>query len=163
MNKISLDEYKGTIIYFHFFDAYIKLFEKGKEDLFNELYINNSSYRRCRDKEQGVGPEIITKLANYYDLKELDNNEIDAYEIYLNDLYSKIYYKDNRNFENDLKKLEDIISEQNMLFPIFKLMKLLMLLNSKKSVDYIYNENLDDYYYIKKFTFFFKNLRKTFL
>ena len=163
MNKISLDEYKGTIIYFHFFDAYIKLFEKGKEDLFNELYINNSSYRRCRDKEQGVGPEIITKLANYYDLKELDNNEIDAYEIYLNDLYSKIYYKDNRNFENDLKKLEDIISEQNMLFPIFKLMKLLMLLNSKKSVDYIYNENLDDYYYIKKFTFFFKNELKTIL
>lgn len=29
MNKISLNDYKGSMIYFHFFDTYIKLFEKG--------------------------------------------------------------------------------------------------------------------------------------
>jgi hypothetical protein len=92
------------MIYFHFFDTYIKLFEKGKEVIFNELYINNSSYRRCREKEQGVGPEIISKLAKYYNLRELNIYEIDSYEIYLNDLYSKIYYKDNKNYENDFEK-----------------------------------------------------------
>ena len=42
MIKIDLTDYKGSIIYFHFFDAYIKLFENGKEIIFNELYINNS-------------------------------------------------------------------------------------------------------------------------
>lgn len=157
MNKISLTDYKGSMIYFHFFDTYIKFYEKGKEAIFNELYINNSSYRRCREKEQGVGPEIITKLANYYDLIELDNDEIDNYEIYLNNLYSKIYYKDNKDFDKDLNKLDEIINKKNILFPIFKLMKLLMLLNFKKKVEQIYNENIDDYYYIKKFTFFFKN------
>lgn len=161
MNRISLNEYKGTVIYFHFFDAYIKLFEKGKEVIFNELHINNSSYRRCREKEQGVGPEIITKLANYYNLIELEDEEIDDYEIYLNDLYSKIYYKDNKDFEKNLDKLDEIINKKNILFPIFKLMKLLMLLNSKKSVEQVYNENLEDYNYLKRFHFFFKNELKT--
>lgn len=56
MNKIELNDYKGSVIYFHFFDAYIKLSEKNKEQIFKELYINNSSYRRCREKEQRVGP-----------------------------------------------------------------------------------------------------------
>lgn len=51
MNSISLTDYKGYMMYFLFFDTYIKLFEKGKEVVFNELYINNSSYRRCREKE----------------------------------------------------------------------------------------------------------------
>ena len=161
MNKISLSDYKGSMIYFHFFDTYIKLFEKGKEVIFNELYINNSSYRRCREKEQGVGPEIISKLAKYYNLRELNVDEIDSYEIYLNDLYSKIYYKDNKNYEEDLNKLEQIINEKNILFPLFQLMRLLMLLNSKKSVDQVYEENLEEYLYMKKFTFFFKGELKT--
>ena len=40
-------------------------------------------------------------------------------------------------------------------------MKLLMLLNSKKSVEQVYNENLEDYNYLKRFHFFFKNELKT--
>lgn len=163
MNKISLNDYKGSMIYFHFFDTYIKLFEKGKEVIFNELYINNSSYRRCREKEQGVGPEIISKLTTYYNIKEVNNEDIDNYEILLNDLYTNIYYKNTDNYEEDLNKLETLIAENNLMSPVFKLIRLLLLLNSKKSVEQVYNENTHEYNYIKKFSSFYVGELKTIL
>ena len=106
-----------------------QLFEKGKEVIFNELYINNSSYRRCKEKEQGVGPEIISKLTTYYNIKEVNNEDIDNYEILLNDLYTNIYYKNTDNYEEDLNKLETLIAENNLMSPVFKLIRLLLLLN----------------------------------
>lgn len=36
-----------------------------------------------------------------------------------------------------------------------------MLLNSKKSVEQVYEENLEEYLYMKKFTFLFKGELKT--
>ena len=46
MRKIDISEYKGSRIYFYFFDIYLKINDIRKEEIFAELYINNSSYRR---------------------------------------------------------------------------------------------------------------------
>ena len=47
--------------------------------------------------------------------------------------------------------------------PVFKLIRLLLLLNSKKSVEQVYNENTHEYNYIKKFSSFYVGELKTIL
>lgn len=66
MKKINISEYKGSRIYFYFFDIYLKINDIRKEEIFAELYINNSSYRRSRDYEQKVGKQIIRDLSNHF-------------------------------------------------------------------------------------------------
>ncbi len=157
MNKIELNVYYSSAIYFHFFDAYIKTQDIKKDILFKELDINDSSYRRCREKEQNVGKTIIEKLASHFKLKLLNQTEIEMYENYLNDLYVKIYYKDDENYNNDLEKIEKIIEEKNILFPIFRLMRLLLIANSKKSIEFTYNNYNEEFNYLKKYKRFYDN------
>ena len=66
MKKINISEYKGSRIYFYFFDIYLKINDIRKEEIFAELFINNSSYRRSRDYEQKVGENIIKQLSDHF-------------------------------------------------------------------------------------------------
>ena len=93
MKHFNFDLYKESKQYFQLFDVYIKQFEKNKENVFNKLNINNSSYRRARDNEQTVGREIIKKLSDNYDLKIPSDSFIDKLEKVTTRIYNNLYYK----------------------------------------------------------------------
>ena len=154
MKYFSFDIYKGTKQYFKFFDVYIKQFETNKAKIFDELFINNSSYRRARGTEQNVGKEIIGKLSKYYGLSIPTSNQIYVLEKVINRLYKNIYYKvddfGRDQFEVIAKELEN-----SLLFPVINLFKLFISLNSSKSPKNALVENMEAYFDVKKYRDFF--------
>ena len=163
MNNISLDLYKGSRWFIKFFDVYIKQFEKNKEYLFNELGINYSSYRRCRDSEQNIGKEIVLILAKKYGLTVPDVDEIDECEELVNKIYYYVFYKLDDLINESLLKIEEKINSKSLLFPIYELLKLLIASNFNKSPNSIYLEYNGLFNEVKKYyNFFTEELKEIF-
>ncbi|MGM9899378.1 MAG: hypothetical protein ACI32E_02210 [Bacilli bacterium] len=157
MHKFSLAIYKKSQIYFEIFDIYFK--EKGdnKEALLKSIFINPSSYRKCRKGELKIGSKIIFELSSHYDLKHPQEKLIDELEVFLNRIYFNMYYKIYTTYEDDIKYVEQLISANYDIFPVLYLIKLFLCASSNEGVNRIKEKYLDLYQQVKKYDSIFKN------
>lgn len=63
-----------------FYDILIKRSNITKEGLFKDLEIPYMSYTRAVDSDSSAGRNVINKLNNYYNIKELDYSIQSEYE-----------------------------------------------------------------------------------
>lgn len=155
MFKINLLEYKKSKIYFQLFDVILKDLEIKKEDFLIDNDITPSSYRLARKVEQNIGITIIKKLANIYNLKMLEDSKIDEIENKINLIYTDMYYKIYDNYDQYLIYLDELIKDNNILFPIIKLFKLFLLANAHKDIGKFVEENKRIYNEIINYKSFF--------
>lgn len=155
MKKINISEYKGSRIYFYFFDIYLKINDIRKEEIFAELYINNSSYRRSRDYEQKVGKQIIKQLSNHFDFVIPEPSLVEQLETKINEIYYNMYYRIYDSYDDDLAFLNKLLDENTLLGPIIKLIKLFMLVNTHKSISYVKKNYQELYEDVKRYYDFF--------
>ncbi len=155
MKKINISEYKGSRIYFYFFDIYLKINDIRKEEIFAELFINNSSYRRSRDYEQKVGKNIIKQLSNHFGFIIPETSLVELLESKINEIYYNMYYRIYDSYDDDLTFLNKLLGENTLLAPVIKLIKLFMLVNNHKSISYVKQNYYELYEDVKKYYDFF--------
>ncbi|MDD3383704.1 MAG: hypothetical protein PHX46_02700 [Bacilli bacterium] len=160
MEKFDYSIYKETRIYLVLYDSYIKKQGISKEVLFDKLCINNSSYRRARDYEQNVGRQIVDQLSDHYGFVVPSIELINGLEVFTNKVYKNMYYKIYTSYDEDLKYIEELLEKKSLFFPVLNLLKLFMVLNSKKSTFTMMNEYSTLYNDIKQYySFFTKELK----
>lgn len=157
MNKIKLDEYKQNKQYLFLFDILIKEVASNRDFFLEELDIAPSSYRRAKMNEHNISKQYKYKLSNYFGYKIIKENEIEKYQIFLNEIYNNFYYKIDSKFTYLIGKLEECISEKNLFQPIFMLFKLLLTSSKDNSYSIIRNESLYLLEEVKKYSLFFNN------
>ncbi len=64
----------------YFYDILIKRSNITKEGLFKDLEIPYMSYTRAVDSDSSAGRNVINKLNNYFNIKELDYSRQSEYE-----------------------------------------------------------------------------------
>lgn len=141
MKKFDLSIYKDCKQYFIMFYVLIKGVNSNKESFLESILISPSSYRRAKNDGNKIGKQITKELCEYFRLKPFKDSIIDELEKKINAIYFNVYYKIFDTYNDDLKWIEDMISQNYIFFPILKLLKLIMLLNGVKSPNTIINEN----------------------
>lgn len=161
MFNINLDEYLGTVKFIQLFD--VMLYEEAiklsvtKESILRELDINPSSFRRCRVEEQNVGKTIVKKLANYFNLKLVDDEYLNKLSKLIKDIYHDTNYKIINRFGFYTKEIDENIKENNIMFPVIKLIKLFLLAFSDKSIDDVINSNNEEFSDLGKYILVFND------
>ena len=155
MIKIDLTEYKDSKIYFQLFDKIIKEKNISKEIFLQDNNINPSTYRRCKKEECNVGEKIIIKLCELLNYKYLDNNQIDELEQLLNNIYSDMYYKIYKNYDNYLEQIDKYINDNTIIYPVLLLFKCYLLLSTQKNEEYQKNNVLPLYNDLKQYEYFY--------
>lgn len=155
MIKINLEQYKENKQYLLLFDILIKEVANNKDIFLEDLNITPSSYRRAKTSEQAIGKHIVDRLSQYFSYKTLTKGEIDKYELFINQIYTEYYYSLNNNTLYILGKLDEMINEYNLLYPIFILFKLLFNLVSNNNQTIITNENEYLYEKVTKYKSFY--------
>lgn len=155
MKKFDLSLYKESKQYFFLYDAYLKSLSINKEDLFDSIDITPSSYRRARISEQNIGVEIIKQLSNHFSFKLMKNSQLDDLEDFIQKVYDNMYYKIYSSYDEDLQYIDSLIKRNYLVFPILNLIKLFLCVNSKKSLNDVYNENIELYNNVKIYKNFF--------
>ena len=141
MLKIKFDEYKENKQYLLLFDVLIKKEHNNKDLFLEDIDITPSSYQRAKSTEQNIGKNIVDKLCEYFNIKKVSVEEVEKYQIYLNKIYYDYYYNINSNCSYVCGKINELINEKNLFYPIFLLFKLLFLLIDSKNKNIIINEN----------------------
>lgn len=155
MFTISLKQYSETKYYFLLFDVLLKKVNITKEVFLKEAGISPSSYRKARTIEQNVGEKIISQLCTSLNYKNVDRKFIDDFEEFINNIYFNVYYKVYKTYDEDLKKLDELLKENYILFPIIKLIKLFMVANSHIESDEFITKYKEEFLELKKYTDFF--------
>ena len=149
--NFNLSEYKLTKYSFIYFDLLFKNEINTKESIIKDLKIVYSTYRKCKNKEQEAGVEIVNRLNKYFNINNLDVNKIPYYENLLSRTIEKIYYREKTVYELELKELEECINENNILKTVFQLFKLYInMTDVTKSRSYIVELLKNDYQYVKE-------------
>lgn len=134
----------------YFYDVLIKRSAITKEGLFKDLEIPYMSYTRAVDFDSSAGRNVINKLNNYFNIKELDYSKQNQYEDTLNSLLYRFYYRG-----DDLNEFEPIlleyIEENNYLRPLFLLLLLLINLVSMKSPQVLIQEKQELFKELKQY------------
>lgn len=157
MIKINFDDYKENKQYLLLFDYLIKQESQNKDLFLEDINITPSSYRRAKVTEQNIGNVIVNKLCEYFNIKKVTPSEVDKYQVYLNKIYYDYYYNINNNCTFICGKLDELINERNLFYPIFLLFKLLFTLISNKSQNIIINENEYLFNEVMKYKTFYNN------
>jgi hypothetical protein len=131
MKKIDLSLYKNIEQYFIFYDIEIKKNKLNKDEFLESNGISPSSYWRTKKNGSKIGYEILEKLNNIFLYKMINDDIIDNIEKGLNRIYFNVYYKRGDSYEEDLKWIDEMLSERYVINPILQLFKLLLVLNSK--------------------------------
>ena len=155
MFTISLKQYNETKYYFLLFDVLLKKVNITKEVFLKEAGISPSSYRKARTIEQNVGKKIISQLCTSLEYKNVNSKFIDDFEDFINNIYFNVYYKVYKTYDEDLEKLEKLLEENYIIFPIIRLIKLFMVANSHIESDEFITKNRDEFIELKKYTDFF--------
>lgn len=156
MIKISLDEYKKSSKYLYLFDVVIKERTFYNKDAFlSSLEIAPTSYRRARSTEQNIGFEIVGKLAEYFNLKNIDDNFIEEIEKMVNEVFFDVNYKVYKKYDKHLMMIEELLKENYVVYPILKLLKLFLNLFSNGSIPKLKEENKEEYIEIQRYYHFF--------
>lgn len=164
MKKIDFNDYYFSKQYLLLFDVLIKQKAKNKDVFLEDINITPSSYRRAKMIEQNIGKNIVFKLCEYFNIKPISKEEIDKYQIYLNKIYYDYYYNLNNDYIYISGKLDELINEKNLFYPIFIMFKLLFNLVHNRNKSIIINEN--EYLYnevIKYKNFFNDDLKDIFM
>lgn len=156
MKKFDLSIYKSSKPYFDLLDIYIK--EQGirKEAFLIEIGVTPSSYRKCRKGELNIGHEIIGVIARHFSFKVPSDDFLYDLENFVNKIYRNIYYKNFKTYKEDMDYIDNLLAENYIIFPIFKLLKLFMIAASNEDVLIIQNNNRELYDEIAKYEIFFK-------
>lgn len=155
MIKIKLDQYKENKQYLLLFDILIKQVANNKDIFLEDLDITPSSYRRAKQTEQNIGENIVNTLCNYFMMKKPTILDIDTYQLFINKIYYEYYYNLNTNSLYILGKLDELINENNLMYPIFILFKLLFILINDNNTSLIINENQYLYEQVIKYKQFY--------
>lgn len=147
MNKIDLKDYLQNKQYLLLFDIIIKKNVTNRDIFLESINISPSTYRRAKVSEQNHGTIIVDILCEYFNIKKVSNEEVIQEEIYLNQLYYDYYYKSLDNYTYIIGKLNEKINNNNSLYPIYMLFKLLFILETKNGLivnelQYLYQEVL---------------------
>lgn len=154
MRKFKLNDYKYFKQYFNLLDVLIKTESSNKELFLEEINISPSSYRRVKKDGNKIGDTILTKLAKYFKYNLCSKSLIDEIETKINIIYFDIYYKNYENYSNHYDWLETMINKRYIIFPIFKLFKLLMIVNDKYNPSFLqdtYRESYNEVIEYKEF------------
>ena len=143
MFKINLQEYKETKIYFQLFDVLLKKLDVKKELYLIDNGVTPSSYRLARKQEQNIGKIIIKTLCDKLNYKVPTELQIIEMEDKFNKIYFDMYYKINDDYDKYLKYLDDLLSENYIIFPLIKMMKLFLIANSFRDAGALIKENRD--------------------
>lgn len=157
MKKFDLSIYKSSQPYFDLLDTYIK--EQGirKEAFLLEVGVTPSSYRKCRKGELNIGFEIVEKISNHFLLKVPDDIFLDKLEKFINKIYKDIYYKNFKSYKQDLEFIEELLNENYVIFPLFKLLKIFMIAASNDDIFKIQKNNKELYEEVAKYELFFNH------
>ncbi len=155
MKKINLNLYKDSLIYFNLYDVKIDDTREGIEKFLQSIAINPSTYRKCKKGELIAGPRLIDQLTTHFNYKMPTAEEIDIFEQLFDDIYYKMYYKIYDDYDEVLKRVNELLDEQYTIYPIILLFKLLLVISSNKDYNTIINENISDYNELKKYIKFF--------
>ncbi len=154
MKKFDLSKYKENQPYFYFFDVFIKELGLSKETFLIKIGVAPSSYRKCRKGELNIGNDIVAMIARNLSLKVPSPEFIDEFEKFINKVYFDIYYKNYKTYAEDLVYVDELLKENNLLFPIIKLLKIFMIAASNEDVDKIRTTNNELYEEIIKYETF---------
>lgn len=156
MKKFDLSVYKSSKPYFDLLDVYIK--EQGirKESFLIEIGVTPSSYRKCRKGELNIGHEIVGIIARKFSFKVPSDEFLDELEKFTNKVYKNIYYKNFRTYKEDMEYIDNMLSENYIIFPMFKLLKLFMIAASNEDVSKIQNNNRELYDEVALYQTFFE-------
>lgn len=157
MIKIDLSDYKSSLIYFSLFDVLLNDLGESKEKYLKQIGINPSTYRKCKKGSLKIGPKVTFFLTSHFSLKKLTNHELDELAKFFASIYEKMYYKIEDTYEKDLKLIDEMIEENYVIFPIVKLMKLLLNICSNKAREVIIEENKELYEEVKRYALFFND------
>lgn len=157
MIQISLTDYLQTKMFFQLFDALLKEESVNKEYFLESLGISPSSYRRAKNEEQKVGLQIVQILSEKFNLKAAPIELLDELEDLTNDIYFDMYYKIYDKYDLYLEKIEDLLKQDYNIYPIFKLLKLFLLINAPKFSDELYKEYIDLFNEVKKYKNFYND------
>lgn len=161
MIKISLLEYKTSSQYLYLFDAIIKEKIVINRDAFLEiLKINPGTYRRAKNSEQKTGVKIVGKLSSYFNLAIVSKEYIHRLESLLNDIIYEVEYKVFEKYDKHLQKLNELLEENLIIFPILKLFIIFLNLFSDKNITITKNDNRSDFLELTKFYNFFNESLK---
>lgn len=157
MKKFDLSIYKSSQPYFDLLDTYIK--EQGirKEAFLLEVGVTPSSYRKCRKGELNIGFEIVEKISNHFSLKVPDDIFLDKLEKFINKIYKDIYYKNFKSYKQDLEFIDELLNENYVIFPLFKLLKIFMIAASNDDIFKIQKNNKELYEEVAKYELFFNH------
>lgn len=152
MLKIKMLQYKGKCIYFKLFEI-INETERNwtKKKLLEKLHLSYSSLARCNYCETRATTNIYELMCIEFSLKEVDLNEIIELT---SEIYDSVYYKLKQNYNNYLEKLDELIKERVIVFPILMLFKLFILVNSIP-IQVVQKEYREHYLKLKVYKDFF--------
>lgn len=156
MKKFDLSIYKSSKPYFDLLDIYIK--EQGirKEAFLIEIGVTPSSYRKCRKGELNIGHDIVGVIARQFSFKVPSDEFLDEIEKFTNKVYRNIYYKNFKTYKEDMEYIDNMLSENYIIFPMFKLLKLFMIAASNEDVSKIQNNNRELYDEVALYQSFFE-------
>lgn len=152
---ISLKEYKDEVIYFSLFDILIKKVAPNRDIYLEDMDISPTTYKRCKNRQSKKGRQIIEQLSDHFGYKIPTNEFIDELEKRINKIYHNIYYKIESKYEEDMQYLEDLLKENYLLFPIIKLVKLLVHFNCPDDTKLKFSDNKDLFSEVKEYILFF--------
>ena len=66
-----------------------------------------------------------------------------------------MYYKIYSTYEDDLKRVDELLEEKYLIFPILDLLKIFLKMSSNRSIDTLKEENMELYLEVKKYEPFF--------
>lgn len=155
MVQISLTDYLQTKMFFQLFDALLKEELINKDYYLESIGISPSSYRRAKNEEQKVGLQIVQTLSEKFNLKITPIEVLDNLEDMCNDIYFDMYYKIYDRYELYLAEIEKLLEQNYNVYPIFKLLKLFLLINAPKFSDELYQNYLDLFNEVKKYKNFY--------
>lgn len=157
MIQISLTEYMQTKLFFQLFDVLLKEESVNKEYYLESVGVSPSSYRRAKNEEQKIGIQIMETLCSKFNLNIMPLEMIEEIESLANEIYFDMYYKVYDRYEKFLQKLDEYLSKNYNIYPIIKLLKLFVLINSSKFSNELYESYLELYNEVKKFKNFYNN------
>lgn len=157
MIQISLTDYMQTKLFFQLFDVLLKEESVNKEYYLESVGISPSSYRRAKNEEQKIGIQIVEILCSKFSLNITPIELIDELEDLSNEIYFDMYYKIYDRYDSFLEKIEELLQKNYNIYPILKLLKLFMLINSYKFSDELYDSYLGLYHEVKKYKNFYND------
>lgn len=157
MKKFNFEVYKGSSQYFLLFDVMFKERSLNKDHYLLDVGITPSSYRRARASEQNVGLTIMKTLTEKFEYKIPTDNLVDELEKFADKVYFNMNYKIYKGFEEDIQYLEKLIDQNYIIFPVLKLILLLLKINERKNIDVILEENLELYSEVARYKVFYTN------